>query len=802
MTPEASGPRLRPLAAILAIGLGVLLAGGAQAAPFRIFRLPSEPVDRALIRFAVQAGASVGGFPAPGCEGLSRPLVGPMTPSEALRRMLPAGCKSMAVDAHSFRIFGTERRPAGPPATVAPQDTTPTSVDEIVVTAEKRPEPLRGSPFAVSALTHEEMERLGAKDFAGLVSQLVSVAETNLGPGRNKIFIRGLSDGTFTGKTQSTVGLYLDDVPITYSAPDPDLRFADVERLEVLRGPQGTLYGSGSMGGIVRIVTARPDPTRFLGGAAVEGMANGRDDRSYGLEAMVNLPLLGGKAAVRAVAYDEKLSGYLNNTRLNLDDVNRGRRSGYRIAGLIELPDAWTARMSYAHQAIDNADSQYTDGSGKLSRETELREPHDNDFTQISATLTHPGAAADLLLSAAYIDHDLQTRYDATGAFRGDRLHTAAFDEHLEVELWVAEAILTSNEPGRFRWLAGVFASHSDEHDSGRLGPPTGPALSRSVYVRRDRLNEAAAFGEAVYDITPRLTATLGGRLFATRVSFNAGDFELARSPIPAVGSHLTDQGFTPKLRVSYAFAPDVVMYAQVQEGYRAGGFNVPSAADGMAVGPDVPSFRPDRLRNFEIGGETPLFNRALTLRAAVFRALWTNVQTDQYRTSGAPVTLNIGDGSNTGVEVETIWRPDAHLQVRLNLLLDKPRLTRTRDVFPARVDIGLPGVAKRTAAADVAYRWQATAKLQAEVSAQVSYVGRSFLTFDGGAASAMGGYGSGRIAVALKADRWQARGYVDNVTDERGNTFAFGNPFSRTRTTQATPLRPRTFGLALDRSF
>ena len=164
-------------------------------------------------------------------------------------------------------------------------------------------------------------------------------------------------------------------------------------------------------------------------------------------------------------------------------------------------------------------------------------------------------------------------------------------------------------------------------------------------------------------------------------------------------------------------------------------------------------------------------------------------------------MTVNIGDGSNTGVEAEATWRPDQRLQVRANLLLDTPQITRAADVFPARRDIGLPGVPGAMGAVDVRYRWR-LGRFDAETSAQVAYVGRSYLTFDGGSGNAMGGYASSRIAGALGTEAWRVTAYVDNVADERGNTFAFGNPFSRARATQATPLRPRTIGLAVARAF
>jgi iron complex outermembrane receptor protein len=309
-------------------------------------------------------------------------------------------------------------------------------------------------------------------------------------------------------------------------------------------------------------------------------------------------------------------------------------------------------------------------------------------------------------------------------------------------------------------------------------------------------------FGELTYDLTPRLTATAGGRLFVSGVVTRSEGFDLARPEVGLRRGHKTEQGFSPKLRLSYAFAPDIVLYAQASDGYRAGGFNVPARADGMAGGPDVAGYRPDRLSNYEVGGEAALFHRSLTVRAAVFRAIWRDVQTDQFRASGLPVTLNIGDGSNTGVEVEAAWRPDRHWRLRLNALVDEPELTRSSNVFPARVDIGLPGVAKQTGSIDLTYGFAFSPGLRGEVTAQAAYVGRSFLTFDGAAASAMGDYGQGRVAASVFSPDWRLEAFIDNVTDESGDTFAFGNPFSRGRTRQATPLPPRTFGLAIRRSF
>ncbi|MBT9470821.1 MAG: TonB-dependent receptor [Phenylobacterium sp.] len=785
-------------ASLLSFGL----AGAAQAEPARLFRLPAEPVDTALVRFGVQGGVSVGGFPTPGCAGRSHAVLGLFKPSEALRRLLPEGCASTRVDARAFRILG-QRSPLAAPRPATPVALPPTAIElaELVVTAEKRTEPLRGSPFAVTALTGDDADRLGAQSFADLALQVPAVAETNLGPGRNKLFIRGLSDGTFTGRTQSTVGLYFDDTPISYNAPDPDLRLTDIARIEVLRGPQGTLYGSGSIGGIVRILAQAPDPTGYAAWVQGEGVMNEHKDRSFGGEAMANIPLLGGRGAIRAVGYVEGLAGYLDNPILGVEDVNHGRRRGGRVSGLVNL-DGWQVRAGWIRQDILTADSQYTQGGGTLNRDVRVREPHDNDFTQYSASLHRQGSTYGVRISAAYIDHDLSTRYDATGAFDLPPSQVAAFDETQRVELQVAEALVTTTDSARFRWLVGAFGSSALEKSSGVLDARIAGGAARSLYDRRDRLTEAAVFGEVAYDITPRLTATLGGRLFATQVRTRASGFEIAASPLPDLDAHLSDRGFSPKVRLSYAVSPDVVFYVQAQDGYRAGGFNVPAAADGMAAGPAITSFRPDRLRSYEAGGEARFFDGAFTLRAATFKAIWKNVQTDQFRASGLPLTLNIGDGSNLGTEFEMVWRPDRHWRLRINGLFNGPELTRADLTFPAKVDIGLPGVANRTGGVDLTYAFGISSSWRAELTAQAGYVGRSFLTFDGASASKMGDYAQGRVAASLESANWRVEAYIANVTDERGNTFAYGNPFSRSRAVQATPLPPRAYGLALRRHF
>jgi outer membrane receptor protein involved in Fe transport len=792
---------MRAAGAGSAIAAAVLLAwpGAAQAAVVRMFRLPAEPLEQALVRFAAQGEVSVGGLPAAGCSGSARAVLGPMTPAQALARLLPKGCSFQQVDARAFRIVSAA--PAGRLSAVA---APASALGELIVTAEKRPEPLIGSPYAVSALSGAELHRLGDETFSQAALDFVGVAVTNLGPGRDKVFVRGLSDGVLTGRTQSVVGLYLDDAPITYGAPDPDLRLIDLARVEVLRGPQGTLYGSGSVGGVVHIVTAAPDPTALSGSLRVGGGVTEHGRPSNEVDAVLNLPLTQA-AALRAVVYSDSEGGYLDNPRLGLAKANEARRWGARVSALDLLPDGWRVRASFVHQSIDTSDAQYTEGgAGSFTRETQVIEPSDNDFTEGALTVARTGQAIDLKLSAAVVDHDLESQYDATGAFpaaAGAEV-PAAFDETQKVTLTVLEATAASAGAGRTQWLVGAFGSEAREVDTGSLAT-AGAVGAIPAYRQRTRLQELAVYGEAAYALTGRLTLTGGLRWFATHSSSHASDFGLAGAPAAALDGEVTDRGFAPKLRVSYALAAASSVYAEAQKGYRAGGFSLPPSAGGGATftGP-LSVFAGDSLWNYELGAVAPLFGRRLSLRVAIFHMDWHRLQSDELLPSGLPVTVNIGDGVDNGVETEARWRDGPHWEVRANALFADPQVLHVSSRFPVRLDAGLPGVAGQMETAEVLYRWTPRQATEASLSAGLSYVGRSHASFDAAPASEMGGYALARLVAEVARGPWRLAARLDNATGEVGDTFAFGNPFSQGRLRQVTPLRPRTLRLDLARSF
>ena len=337
-----------------------------------------------------------------------------------------------------------------------------------------------------------------------MAAQIAAVATTNLGPGRDKILLRGVSDGAFTGRARSTVATYLDDAPITYNAPDPDLVLTDVERVEVLRGPQGALYGGGSIGGVFRIVTRAPDFASFGGELRLRGSSVNGGGMGGGGELTVNAPILDGRAALRGSLYDIEDPGFLRNDELKQSDVDRTRRKGGRLALKARLGGGWSVTISGAAQRLESADSQYTTPrrGGLQRRSNVVSESHTNDFAEGQVVLTGPVGGFDLHSSTSFVHHRSSSRYDATSALNLFDAPAAAFGvyaEGLNSEFLVQDAYLASPAERPVSVVAGALLSalrlETPSTLSARVAGASTPVQLFSEQ-RRDHVDEQALYGD------------------------------------------------------------------------------------------------------------------------------------------------------------------------------------------------------------------------------------------------------------------------------------------------------------------
>ncbi|WP_156467221.1 MULTISPECIES: TonB-dependent receptor [unclassified Phenylobacterium] len=811
------------------------VAGGAEAADARLrFAIPTRSYADALIDLGLQANISILGTANCGPDGRVT-LSGRHSVREALDRLLAgAPCRYAIIDTRTVRILpGARPAPDEPPGRDTPR--APALVSEVVVTAAKRPVALEQLPAGVSAITRDQIAATRAVDVRQTTGQLAGVLTTNLGPGRDKLLIRGLSDGAFTGRARSTVSTYLDDAPINYNAPDPDLRLVDIDRIEVVRGPQGALYGSGSMAGIYRIVTSKPDLERPAFGASAGIASTKGGDSSHEFDGYASLPLIKDRIAVRIAAYRDTQGGYLDDVKLRIANVDQTRRDGGRIAVRVRIDDHWRLDALAATQHLRSNDTQYVTtqtGSARgglgialenpddggigapAQRANRVREAHNNDFSYVGATLQGEFAWGTLTSSTSYVHHVFSSQFDAFAAL-DPSIPTAplggiagaadlgVFTEATRSNLLVQDVVIRSSGVGAFNWIFGLYAARTLERYPSTLGVLSTGSVVMTAYSenRKDRQREYAVYGEGSYDLGGGWNATLGGRLFETRVHTTAA-LDVVRPYEPrSFDQARTFNGFSPKLSIQRQFANGDLIYALVTEGYRPGGFN---SSGFFPIRASRAAFAADRLRNFEVGVKVRRMDNRLGVRAAAYYDDWSHIQSDRYRTSGLAYTANVADAHIAGLEAEVVYDWPFGLSLQLNGLLSDSRVKNPNPDFNAPITDDLPGVPKVSGGLLAAYEHPLPGDFTLRLVAEANYVGRSTLTFDASQQQRMGRYLRAQLSAELATDHWRLMAYVSNPFDDDGDTFAYGNPFSFSQqgVRQATPQRPRTVGLRLGAAF
>ena len=758
--------------------------------------------SEALIDLAVQANISMLGVTA--CKGASRTgLSGSYTLNEALETLLKdAPCTWRLAGRDAVQIT-PKSMPPRKPELALPADINPIEVDEVLVTATKRVQRADRLATAISVVPGDQLRSTGTSDPLETTGQLAGVQTTNLGPGRDKLLLRGLSDGAFTGRSRSTVGTYLDDIPINYNAPDPDLRLVDVARVEVVRGPQGALYGSGSLSGVYRIVTESPQLNDVSGriGASYGWTQGGAP--SSAVEGIANLPLATADAAVRIAGYREVQGGYLDNARLGKSNVDRTTRSGGRLSVIYRPNQVWSFGLTSTVQHLRTDDTQYTVPTQAPGRTSGVAEAHDNDISLVNGSIRGDFGWGELTSTTGYVRHAYSSVYDATpvaGIYTLNNSSLGVYYEQTRTRMLVQDLVLASPGESRFGWLVGLYAADMRETSPSHLD--AGPTLGRLnvVYkeLRSDEIHEFAGYGEATYTITPAWTAALGARVFSTQVQTES-DVTSERFDPRVLSKGARYSGVSPKVSLQYEPTPNALLYAVVSQGFRAGGINSGGA---RPLAANRETYAPDRLKNYELGLKFKSQDRRMQLRSALFHDVWTNIQTDQFRPSGIPYTTNVGDAATTGLEVEWSYSWDFGLNLEANGLYARTRTSHANPDYAPKLTQGLPGVPPDALSLIVSYQKHVFRDANLKLVGEVSYIGKSRVTFDPVNAPTMGGYSRAKLIADLRTSSWDAQVFVTNPTNEAGDTFAFGNPFSFSQGQQATPMRPRTIGISISANF
>jgi iron complex outermembrane receptor protein len=660
--------------------------------------------------------------------------------------------------------------------------------EEIIVTASKREQTLLEVPFSINAQTEEDIQRSGASTIEDLSRNVAGLAVQNLGPGQSQVSVRGVSAGQIVRDqpgVKEQVGVYLDESVISLSLFTPDIDLFDLNRVETLRGPQGTLFGSGSVGGTIRYITNQPNVDTVEG--TIEGNVNliGGDDFGGHLKGAVNVPL-SENAAVRAVAYHTEYGGFVNALREGggvEENVNSGRRSGGRVAFLFQ-PSAGislTPRILYQRVEANGFNRQesfslfanpFTTTRPKITlgerQQYLLLDESFRDETMIADFTAEAELGSDITFTSvtSYINRDIFVSRDAsalTGSVSVDLGFPASavtlpsnLVDRTDLKQFTQEVRLSSDSDGPFNWVAGLFYSKVDRFYRQRLPTPGydaatdaklgagTSAATRNGFPANSPYNsdlpydiqQKAVFGEATYDFG-RFELTAGGRYydFKEERSFKSGG-------LFANGDNRTDQtkssGFTPRALLSFEASDDVRINLQAAKGFRLGGVNDPlnlplcSPADKTIFG-GFQDYDDETLWNYEAGVKGKV--GGLNFNAAAFYTDISNLQvTLDAGSCSSRIVFNVPKAHTQGVEFELSGSPAQGLDLSVAGSLLEAEFDSTVTSGAGAVIGGiregnrLPSVPKFQIAASATYTTPINdAGTEAFFSASVQHVGSRY---------------------------------------------------------------------------
>ncbi len=678
----------------------------------------------------------------------------------------------------------------------------PLMLAAITVTAMLREQELADVPFSIAAPTEQVLRARGADNIEAIAANVAGFSVQNLGPGQSQVAMRGTSSGQIARDqpgVKEEVAAYLDDAAISLSLFTPDLDLFDVSRVEVLRGPQGTLFGSGSLAGTVRYISNQPElgvSSTFgeVGGSWVGGGSPGSNAKLG-----FNVPL-GDNTALRIVGYSNRMGGYMDAVQPDLtvnEDVNGGNRAGVRVALRIAPNERFsvTPRVVYQRVQMDGWNridafnilaNRYTTtrpavALGERQLFTQIAEPYTDDFLLGDLNLRYDFGAASLTSITSYTFRDVLVVRDAgaltssiTGGSIGlpENIYTldAPLDDATTSKVWTQEVRLSGGQ-GRVRWLVGGFYSKNkrdygqslmvvgfDELAAPIFGAPVG--FTEGLRARQDELfysdlaydlKQIAVFGEATVSVGPRFDLTGGLRYYnfdESREQIFDGIFGNDNNGTSLVSQPgATDaNGVAPRFIASYRASNAVTLNAQASRGFRLGGINDPlnvplCTPEDLATFSGRDSWTDETAWNYEVGVKSRLAGGRAAINLSAFYMDIRDLQLSVTAGScSSRLIFNVDKARSQGVELEVTASPSEHLDFSFAASLNNSELKSTilsagQPVSGMEAGNRLPSVPQIQVTSAATYQWQVSPASRAFITGSYQHVGSRFTAIDDHAA-------------------------------------------------------------------
>jgi iron complex outermembrane recepter protein len=640
-----------------------------------------------------------------------------------------------------------------------------TELQEVVVTAEKISQSLEKLPLSVTVFDQEALRRLGAQSFLDYAANVPALSFESLAPGEQRILLRGVSDGVDTGlraATQNVTGIYIDDMVVSNNETAPDLNLFDVQRVEVLKGPQGTLYGDGAVGGLVRVITNKANVDKTEGAIEVSGAGIDHGGGDYSVNGMYNLPLVADQLAVRLVGQYRDNQGFIDDVTRNVKDVNDLRQVGLRAAVRWTPREDFDLNLSALYQETRlGGDNDYNQLLGDLKRGTFFGEPKDTRFNLYNMTVNWNLGWATLLSSTSYSVYDHDDTSDFTdflttaiaGSFGVPGVVLPSHGEQRQHDNDFSEEIrLSSASDGPVTWIGGLYFFHmnerSFEHDIS-VGlfdffanvldfPLAGTPLDAGHDVAftdqfSTQRRQFATFGEVSFHFSEQLTGTVGARWFRDQIASQDSPAGVFNGGSDHESQETSDHNQIFRFRLADQMTDDALVYALASQGYRTGGLNPLNPA--TATDPTFPqAFGPDKLWNYELGWKTRWLDHRLTLNGSVFYVDWSNEQIEVALPGGFDVIANAGKTSIKGTEWDLSMTPISGLELGINgsyihAILARDLVNNTDPANPiviGRSGDALTGVPKTQGSVYGQWQFPFTDSVAGFLRSDVQYVGRT----------------------------------------------------------------------------
>lgn len=688
--------------------------------------------------------------------------------------------------------------------------------EEIVVTAQRRAQSIQDVPISISALSAEDIERAGFSEFDDYATRIPNLSFSASGSsstdGALSIAIRGVFGN-------NTTGFYIDDSPLLATL---NPRVVDLERIEVLRGPQGTLYGARSMGGTVRLITTQPDLDETSGRAHALVSTIHEGGMNYGVDGAVNAPVVPGVFAVRAVGYIQENGGFIDRAPRDdaptpfarRKDIDSESVRGLQFSGLLSLAggDLTIApRIMYERTERDGrTQADFRAGNRVNLRQYDIDEPSENEWTLATLTATYNASFGTFLAATSWFDRSFSDSEDFsewTTAVLGFQGASTTYSE-TDQKIFSQELRFVSGWEGPIDLTAGLFYQRSKS--DWRFPTTIVEGFSDDAFNLDNptKVTEKAVFAEATWHATDALRFIVGARAFKNDVDFHlrqGGDFI---GPDEFYAGKQSEKGVTPKVGIQYDVDDDRMLYFTMSEGFRVGGVNFYAASlcqaeiDGLGLG-DTTTFDSDSLRSYEAGLKSSWLDRRMKVNVAAFRIDWKDLQQRQGLGCGFALSVNAGEARLQGAELEFDLLPFDDTRILFNVGYVDTEITDTGGLSTVTRGQAIQNVPKWTWSVALDQDFE-IGSIPAFLHADYSYTGGSWSgnnnpttplrrpAFKVANARLGAEFGLGRISL-----------FVDNVFDEAAN-YADIPPLG-----VQTPGRPRivvnqprTIGIEWRRNF